>query len=147
MSVRKFTNRDAAFYHYKDQEIFVGDVVDASNSDTMSVGFYRNMKKGGRNEWIVNYDEALIVTRGSLTVRSENDATTAQVGEVLFLTKGTEIAYEAAEDNTEAVYVTFPHWVAASEQFDDARPTRVISAGLTVSMAMHRCVLPRRCRR
>ena len=27
--------------------------------------------------------------------------------------KGTEIAYEAAEDETEVVYVTYPHWMDA----------------------------------
>jgi ethanolamine utilization protein EutQ len=111
MSVRHFTSADASFFQYADREIFVGDVLDASNSDSMSVGFYRNSKKGERNEWIVTYDEALVVTKGALTVRSAEGATTARAGEVIFLTKGTRIAYEAAEDDTEVVYVTHPHWL------------------------------------
>ncbi|MDQ3195578.1 MAG: hypothetical protein M3Q32_04200 [Pseudomonadota bacterium] len=48
MSVRHFTSNDAKFYQYTDREIFVGDVLDSSNSDTMSVGFYR--KKEGREK-------------------------------------------------------------------------------------------------
>jgi ethanolamine utilization protein EutQ len=113
MSVRHFTSKDAKFYRYADREIFVGDVLDSSNSDTMSVGFYRNMRRGEKNEWVVTYDEALIVTRGALTVRSAEGAKTARAGEIIFLTKGTEIAYESAEDNTEVVYVTYPHWIDA----------------------------------
>jgi len=100
MSVRHFTAKDAEWYQYRDRQIFVGDVVDSSNSETMSVGFYRNRIKGDRNEWIVTYDEALIVTRGALTIRSPEGAKTANAGEVIFLTKGTKVAYEAAEEGS-----------------------------------------------
>lgn len=113
MGVRHFTSADAQFYQYADRQIFVGDVLNPANSDTMSVGYYRNNRKGERNEWVVTYDEALIVTKGALTVRSEDGTKTARAGEIIFLTKGTRIAYEAAEDNTEAVYVTYPHWFDA----------------------------------
>jgi ethanolamine utilization protein EutQ len=113
MKVRHFTSKDAKFYQYADRRIFVGDVLDASNSESMSVGFYRNEKKGEKNEWIVSYDEALIVTKGVLIVRSGDDAKVARAGEVIFLTKGAAIAYEAGEDNTEVVYVTYPHWMDA----------------------------------
>jgi ethanolamine utilization protein EutQ len=116
MTVRHFTSNDAKFYQYLDRQIFVGDVLDSSNSHRMSVGFYRNKKKGEKNEWVVTYDEALIVTRGALTVRSAGGAKTAKAGEVIFLTKGTEIAYEAAEDDTEVVYVTYPHWMDAQKK-------------------------------
>jgi ethanolamine utilization protein EutQ len=116
MTVRHFTSNDATFFQYLDREIFVGDVLDASNSDTMSVGFYRNSKKGEKNEWIVTYDEALVVTKGALTIRFAEGAKTAKVGEVTFLTKGTEIAYEAAEDETEVVYVSYPHWLGAQKK-------------------------------
>ena len=116
MSVRHFTSDDAKFYQYLDREIFVGDVLDSSNSDTMSVGFYRNKKKGERNEWVVTYDEALIVTKGALTIRFGDSAKTAKAGEVIFLTKGTQIAYEAGEDDTEVVYVSYPHWMDAQKK-------------------------------
>ncbi len=115
MSVRHFTINDAKFYQYADREIFVGDVLDSSNSDSMSVGFYRNKKKGEKNEWVVTYDEALIVTKGALTIRFADGAKTARAGEVIFLTKGTEIASEAGEDDTEVVYVSYPHWMDAQK--------------------------------
>jgi ethanolamine utilization protein EutQ len=120
MSVRHFASKDAKFYQYADRQIFVGDVLDSSNSDTMSVGFYRNKRKGERNEWVVTYDEALIVTRGALTVRYEGGAKTARAGEIIFLTKGTKIAYESAEDDTEVVYVTYPHWMDAHTKSEHA---------------------------
>lgn len=120
MSVRRFTADQADWYQYRDREIFVGDVLDSSNSETMSVGFYRNRNKGEANEWIVTYDEALVVTKGALTVRSAEGATTARPGEVIFLTKGTKVAYEAAEDGTEVVYVTYPHWMDAHRKSEHA---------------------------
>jgi ethanolamine utilization protein EutQ len=120
MSVRLFTSKDAKYYQYADRPIYVGDVLDPSNSDSMSVGFYRNKLKGDRNDWVVTYDEALVVTKGALTVRFAGGAKTAKVGEVIFLTKGTEVGYEAAEDDTEVVYVTFPHWLDAQTKSEHA---------------------------
>lgn len=120
MSVRLLTSNDADWYQYRDREIFVGDVLNSSNSDTMSVGFYRNVVKGESNEWIVTYDEALICTKGALTVRSPEGTKTAKAGEVIFLTKGTRVAYEAGEDDTEVVYVTYPHWMDVHRQSEHA---------------------------
>jgi len=120
MKVLHFTSRDARYYQYADRPIFVGDVLDAASSETMSVGFYRNEKKGERNEWIVSYDEALIVTKGVLIVRYGNDAKVARAGEVIFLRKGAAIAYEAGEDDTEVVYVTYPHWMDAHLESEHA---------------------------
>lgn len=120
MSVRLLTSNDAEWYQYRDREIFVGDVLNSSNSDTMSVGFYRNKVKGESNEWIVTYDEALICTKGALTVRSPEGTQTAKAGEVIFLTKGTRVAYEAGEDDTEVVYVTYPHWMDVHRQSEHA---------------------------
>jgi ethanolamine utilization protein EutQ len=121
MTVKLFTTDDAKFYQYADAEIFVGDVLDPSNSGSMSVGFYRNLKKGQKNEWVVTYDEVLIVTKGALTVRSAAGATTARPGQVIFLTKGTALAYEAAADDTEVVYVTYPHWMDAQMKSEHAQ--------------------------
>jgi ethanolamine utilization protein EutQ len=120
MTVRHLTSKDAKFFQYLDKTIFVGDVLDASNSPCMSVGYYRNAKKGERNEWIVTYDEALIVTKGALTIRHGNGATTAKAGEVIFLTKGTPVAYEAGENDTEVVYVSYPHWLETHKKSEHA---------------------------
>jgi ethanolamine utilization protein EutQ len=120
MSVRHFTSDDADFYQYADREILVGNVLDSSNNDTMSAGYYRNRVKGEKNEWVVTYDEVLVVTKGALTVRFADGAKTAKAGEIIVLTKGTKIAYEAAEDDTEAVYVTYPHWMEAQTKSEHA---------------------------
>jgi ethanolamine utilization protein EutQ len=81
----------------------------------MSVGFAR-YAPGEANEWVVTYDEALIVTRGAYSVTSaDGRKTTAKAGELIFLSKGTKVVYSAEEDGAEVVYVTYPHWIKAQE--------------------------------
>lgn len=119
MSVKHFTIKDpATWYQPDDQQIFLGDVVDGSNSETMSVGFAR-YDKGETNEFIITYDEVLVVTKGVFTVRSADGAKTAKAGEIIFLTKGTEVVYHA-EEETELVYVTYPHWFDAQSKSEHA---------------------------
>ena len=113
MTVSHYTIKDAVFFQYLDEEIFVGDVLDGEQSESMSAGYYRNRRKGAKNDWVVSYDEVLVVLRGALTIRSAEKTITARPGEIIFLRKGTALAYEAGEDDTEAVYVTYPHWLKA----------------------------------
>ena len=120
MTVEHFTIRDARFFRYLDKDIYVGDVLDPGNSGHMSAGYYRNLRKGERNEWVVSYDEVLVVTKGALVVRTADGVTTARPGEIVFLKKGTALAYEAGEDDTEAVYVSYPHWLDATERSEHA---------------------------
>jgi ethanolamine utilization protein EutQ len=120
MSVTHFTKSDAKFHQYSDLQIFVGDVLDSRNSSAMSAGYYRNLRKGESNEWIVTYDEVLVVIRGALTVRSAQVTTTALPGEIIFLTRGTRLTYESAMDDTEVVYVTYPHWLDAQTASEHA---------------------------
>lgn len=48
-----FTPDDVDTWHQsEDREIYLGDVVDPSNTDTMSVGFAR-YAPGESNEWVV----------------------------------------------------------------------------------------------
>ena len=61
-----------------------------------------------------------IPPKGALTVRSPDGDKTAKAGEVIFLTKGTKVAYEAGEDATEVVYVTYPHWTDVHRQSEHA---------------------------
>jgi ethanolamine utilization protein EutQ len=113
--VRHLTSSDPeVWYQPGDQRIFLADVLDPSNSDSMSVGFAR-YAKGEANAWTMAYDEALIITKGRFTVRHAGGEQSADAGEVLFLQNGTELVYQADED-TELVYVTHPHWMAATEK-------------------------------
>jgi ethanolamine utilization protein EutQ len=120
MTVTHYTSEDAKFFQYLDKEIFVGDVLDPSNSGHMSAGYYRNKRKGQKNEWVVTYDEVLVVIRGALTIRTSDGVKTGKAGEIIFLTKGTALAYEAGEDDTEVVYVSYPHWMDAQEHSEHA---------------------------
>ncbi len=110
MSVQHLTvETPTTWYQAGDRKVFIADVLDSSSSASMSVGFAR-YDKGATNEWVVTYDEALIVTKGAFTVHSADGAITAKPGEVIFLTAGTKVVYQGEEDGTEVVYVTYPHW-------------------------------------
>jgi ethanolamine utilization protein EutQ len=80
----------------------------------MTVGFAR-YRAGEKNEWTVSYDEALVVVRGAFTVRTAAGSVSARTGEVIYLHTGAEVVYQADED-TELVYVTHPHWLSATER-------------------------------
>jgi ethanolamine utilization protein EutQ len=109
--IHLFTAEDVdTWYRSGDRKIFLSDVLDPSNSESMSVGFAR-YAPGESNEWVVTYDEALVVTKGSFTVAAEDGReTTARAGEVIFLRKGTAVVYSAKDEGAEVVYVTYPHW-------------------------------------
>jgi ethanolamine utilization protein EutQ len=114
------------WYRPGDRRIFLGDAVDSSNSESMSVGFAR-YAPGESNEWVVTYDEALIVTRGAFTVAAEDGReTTARAGEIIFLRRGTAVVYSAKDEGAELVYVTYPHW---TERLDE----EVVLRGKTTS--------------
>jgi ethanolamine utilization protein EutQ len=116
-----FTPRDvSAWLQSERRQIFLGDVLDASNSQTMGVGFAR-YAPGESNRWVVTYDEVLIVTRGAFTVTSvDGRKTTASAGEVIFLRKDTELTYAAEDAGAELVYVMYPHWTSTQLASDHA---------------------------
>lgn len=99
------------WYQAEGQPIFLGDVLDASNSANMSAGFAR-YQKGTSNNWVVTYDEILVITKGVFSVKTKESTVTAKAGELIFLTKGTELTYMADED-AELVYISYPHWAEA----------------------------------
>jgi ethanolamine utilization protein EutQ len=119
--IRLFTPDDVeTWYQSEERQIFVSDVVDPSNSDTMSVGFAR-YAPGESNDWVVNYDEALIVTKGAFTVTSADGLkATAEAGELIFLSKGTTVVYSAEDAGAELLYVTYPHWMNAQQGSEHA---------------------------
>jgi ethanolamine utilization protein EutQ len=119
--ITRFTPGDVeTWYRSGERRIFLSDVVDARNGETMSVGFAR-YAPGESNAWLVTYDEALIVTKGVFTVTSADGIeTTARAGEVIFLRKGTRVVYSAKAEGAEVVYVTYPHWMKAQEESEHA---------------------------
>ena len=78
----------------------------------MTVGFAR-YAAGESNDWVMSYDEALVVTKGSFAVDSGGESTVAGPGEVIYLSPGTPVVYRAIEDS-EVVYVSYPHWYEAT---------------------------------
>jgi ethanolamine utilization protein EutQ len=119
--IRHFTADGVqTWYQAEGRRIFLSDVVDPGNGDSMSVGFARYAPHES-NDWIVTYDEALIVTRGTFSVTSADGAkTTAEAGEVIFLDKDTKVVYSAERAGADVVYVTYPHWMAAHERSEHA---------------------------
>jgi ethanolamine utilization protein EutQ len=117
--VERFAPADVpVWYRAKGVQMAIGDVVDATNGDSMSVGFAR-YAKGARNDWSLTYDEALVITKGTFSVESELGSRTASAGEVIFLRAGARITYRADEE-AELVYVSHPHWLQATEASEHA---------------------------
>jgi ethanolamine utilization protein EutQ len=112
--IRHFGVEDVeTWYRPGEIKMLLGDILDPSNSESMSVGF-AHYGPGAANEWVVTYDEVLIVTRGKFTVRSADGVeTTASAGEVIFLRAGTPVVYSAKAEGADVVYVTYPHWSEA----------------------------------
>ncbi|WP_255414861.1 cupin [Amycolatopsis sp. BJA-103] len=98
--------------------MFLADVLSRDSGAAMSVGFGR-YGKGEKNPWKMTYDEALVITSGVFTVEGPSGSVTARAGEVDYLRAGTEVVY-AADEDTELVYVTYPHWLAATESSAEA---------------------------
>ena len=99
------------WYRRGDQQLRLADAVDGSSGAAMTVGFAR-YAAGESNEWVMSYDEALVVTR-AFPVDSGGGSTVAEAGEVIYLSPGTPVVYRAIEDS-EVVYVSYPHWYEAT---------------------------------
>lgn len=119
--VSRFTPGDVpTWYQAKERRIFLGDVLDTSNSDTMSAGF-AVYAPGQSNDWVVTYDEVLIVTSGEFTVTPQHgQPATAGPGELIFLRNGTKLRYAAGEQGADVVYVAYPAWMPAQEASEHA---------------------------
>jgi ethanolamine utilization protein EutQ len=96
----------ATWYQQDDVEMAVGDALDPAGSAPLVIGFAR-YRKGATNQITLPYDEALIITRGVLTVRRADGVATATAGEVIFHRAGARVVYQADED-AELVYVSHP---------------------------------------
>ena len=119
MTVMHLTNRmPTTWYQAGDRPIFLADVVDENSGVSMSAGFAL-YDAGASNDWTVTYDEVLVITKGAFTVLADGRATTARAGEAIFLVKGTKLTYRA-EEATELVYVTYPHWAEATRRSEHA---------------------------
>jgi ketosteroid isomerase-like protein len=106
-AIRHLTADDVAtWYQQEDLEMVVGDALDPAAGAPVAIGFAR-YRKGATNEVTLPYDEALIVTRGTLTVRRADGTATATAGEVIFHRAGAKVVYQADED-AELVYVSHP---------------------------------------
>lgn len=112
---RKVSSGDEGLEWYRrgEQDIRLADAIDNRHGVAMTVGFAR-YGAGESNEWVMSYDEALVVTRGRFAVDVGDTSVVASTGEVIYLSPGTPVVYRAVEDS-EVVYVSYPHWVEATE--------------------------------
>ena len=129
MSVQHLTIDDTTtWFQAGERNVFIGDVLDLATSAALRVRFSR-YGRGAAHEWMVTADEALIVTKGALTVRFTGGTQTASAGEVVSLTKGTRVVFQGEEDGTEVVFVTYLSWFDAQRagnplEIEDVRPLR-----------------------
>ncbi len=115
MRVRKLTSEAAPTWsRVGDQEIFVSDMIDEATAPQakMTVGYAR-VGKGETLDISFPYDEVLVLTKGTYTVRTaQGEALTAGAGEVIYLPAGSANTL-VAEAETEMVYVANPPAVYA----------------------------------
>ncbi len=115
MQVRKLTTENAGTWSkIGDQQIFVSDIVDQATvpAAKMTVGFAL-LAEGEALDISFPYDEVLVLTKGSYTIRTEDgEAITARAGEVIYLPAGSSNSSYAKEE-TEMVYVASPPSVYA----------------------------------
>jgi ethanolamine utilization protein EutQ len=102
------------WYRRGSQQLRLADAIDAAAGAAMTVGFAR-YAAGESNEWTMSYDEALVVTKGRFAVDHGGATTSAGPGEVIYLSTGTDLVYRAEEDS-EVVYVSHPHWFEATQR-------------------------------
>lgn len=114
--VRKVTSDDAGLTWFRrgQQDLRLADAIDGADGVAMTVGFAR-YAAGESNSWTMSYDEALVVTKGRFAVDSGATSTVAGPGEVIYLSPGTDVVYRA-EEESEVVYVSYPHWFEATER-------------------------------
>jgi ethanolamine utilization protein EutQ (cupin superfamily) len=115
MQARKLTTGDVGTWsRVGDREILVGDVVDEPTEPEarMTVGFAR-VGAGDALDISFPYDEVLVVTRGTYTVRTPQGDLTARAGEVIYLPAGSS-SRAVAEEDAEMVYVANPPAVYAA---------------------------------
>jgi ethanolamine utilization protein EutQ (cupin superfamily) len=108
MACVTFTEHEAKWTQFSASKIFLGDIVDETNSQSMGVGYAR-YDKGESNEWTVTDDEVLVILKGSFTVESDTASVTAGPGEMIWLESGTPVVYKANEA-VRLVDVTSPVW-------------------------------------
>ncbi len=86
--------------------IALADVVNEDETPGVklgAVGFAR-APRGSSSNFEFAYDEVLVITKGSCTIRSRNQELNAQVGEVIYLPAGVPGTFHADEE-LELVYV------------------------------------------
>lgn len=95
----------------------LGRLIGVNQSQTMGVG-YMNID-GDSIPWTVMYDEVLVVTAGAFTLRLTDGSIDAKPGDVLWIPKGTAVAYEGQA--AQAVYILYPvNWRALQSQATSA---------------------------
>jgi ethanolamine utilization protein EutQ (cupin superfamily) len=120
------TENEAKWAQFDASKIFLGDIMDETNSKSMGVGYAR-YDKGESNEWTVTYDEVLVILKGSFTVEFDNDSVTAGPGEIIWLEAGTPVVYKAIEE-VRLVYVTYPVWGSTEGTKANAGALRAVSS-------------------
>lgn len=99
VDVARFTVADAPFDRApgQDGDVFLGNVLDGKGGGPITVGFGRYGPSQTLDDMVVA-DEAMVVTRGRLTVRSDDGEVTADSGEVVYLPRGAAVVSTAHEE-------------------------------------------------
>jgi ethanolamine utilization protein EutQ (cupin superfamily) len=88
-----------------------------SVSESMSAGLAK-YAKGASIDWTLDYDEFIVVISGVFTIHSEGKSSTLKAGDFFFffITRGTSVTYQAADEASLLMYVTYPPWREAARK-------------------------------
>lgn len=116
MKLRKFAPSDASLERSpgQDADIFVGNLVDASDGAPITIGYGRYAPDQQLDERIA-VDDVMIVLEGGLSVTSDGETVTAGPGDIVHMPKGTAVSIRSHAQGALTAYVTYPHWKDAHD--------------------------------
>jgi ethanolamine utilization protein EutQ len=94
--------------------VLVSQVVGGNGMpDTMGVGFTRYE---GEWDYHLNYDVTYYMIEGSLTILWNGDSVTAMPGDIVFMTRGIDIRYDATDGGCTLFWAAYPgNWEEISQ--------------------------------
>lgn len=115
--IHKLTIDDASFERSpgQDGEVFAANLIDERHGGPITIGYGRYAPNQRLTEKIA-VDDVMVILEGRVSVSSDEvSEVTAGKGEIIYMTKGTNVTIRSHEEGAVTAYVTYPHWREAQE--------------------------------
>jgi len=84
----------------------IARVINASNSDHIGAGI--EVLENVSISWTVTYDEVLFIHEGEMTIVTGGERWTCRPGDIVWLTNGTTLEYDASSGRCAYFYALYP---------------------------------------